>query len=73
MKIEILEKIKHERDVFEEGDIRTVTDELGAYFCKAGWAKDVDGKVPTSERDIHHVMLAPDNVVHKVIGGEANG
>lgn len=58
MKINVLEKIMHGRDVFEAGETRVVTDEIGTYFCSMGWAEDVDGKVETGTRDIHrsHVL-----------------
>lgn len=66
MKIEILEKIQHGRDVFEPGDIRTVPDTLGAYFCNCGWAKDVDGKTPTGTRDVNRVVtLDVDGTAHE--------
>lgn len=73
MKIEALEKFMHGWDVFEQGDIRTVDAEHGAYFCNCGWAKDVDGKVETGKRDTTTVTLAPDNAVHATKAGEANG
>ena len=64
MKIELLETVLHGRDRFEAGDIRTVPDEVGAYFCGNGWAKDVDGTVATGERSTTEVRLTPDNVAH---------
>jgi len=70
MKIELLEKVMHGRDVFEAGDVRTVQDDLGAYFCSCGWAKDVDGNVETAERDIHAKRMVPDSVVHGVSTSE---
>ena len=73
MRIEALEKIMHGRDVYEKGDIRTVADVVGAYFCRCGWAKDADGKMETGKRDTTTVTLAPDNAVHATVAGEANG
>jgi len=70
MKIEILEKVMHEREVFEEGDMRTVPDELGRYFCECGWAKDVDGGVETGKRDVNAVVLTPDSVAHATKASE---
>lgn len=32
----------HERDRFEEGDVRTVPAELAAYFVAQGWASSDD-------------------------------
>jgi hypothetical protein len=70
MKIEMLEKVLHGRDVFEAGDVRTVPDDLGAYFCSCGWAKDSDGNVETAARDTHAQRVVPDSVVHGVTSGE---
>ena len=64
MKIELLETVLHGRERFEAGDIRTVPDDLGAYFCAAGWAQDVDGAVATGERSTTEVRLTPENVAH---------
>lgn len=33
-----------------KGDTLTVPDELGQKWCRLGWAKDLDGIVPTGER-----------------------
>ena len=74
MKIEILEKILHEREVFEAGETRVVDDALGQYFCANGWAKDVDGNVQTGERDVNRrVTLNVDSARHATVAGEANG
>lgn len=64
MKIEILENVKHERELYAEGDVRTVTAELGAYFCACGWARDVDGVVETGDRDLAPKVVAPDGAKH---------
>jgi len=73
MRVEILEKVMHGRDVYEAGEVRIVDEELGSYFCSAGWAKDLDGNVETAERDVHRKILAPDNSHHSTVAGEANG
>ena len=70
MKIEATEKIMHGRDVFEAGDIRTVPNEIGEYFCAMGWAKDTEGKVKTGERNTTDVRVTPDNVVKAMAAGE---
>ena len=49
MKIEALTTFLDGRDRFELGDVRTVSDEDGARFCAAGWAKDISGAVPTGD------------------------
>lgn len=51
MKIEALETFLDGRNRFEKGDVRTVPDKDGAYFCEMGWAKDTDGIVSTGARD----------------------
>ena len=48
MKIEVLKLFLHGRDRFEAGDIRTVSDEDGAYFVKNGWAKPAGTPTPAS-------------------------
>lgn len=50
MKIEALETFLDGRNRYEKGDVRTVLDENGEYFCSCGWARDVDGNVETAER-----------------------
>lgn len=65
MKVEILEEtgVKHvvdgELKSFSHGDVVTVPDAVGEYFCSLGWAKDVDGKTETGERNTDKVTLTP--------------
>ena len=66
MIIEMLETVMHGREQFKSGERRDVSDELGAYFCECGWAKDADGKVQTGERKLNEVVLTPDSVAHNV-------
>ena len=80
MKVEILEEngIKHGNkdgilEVFNFGDIRTVPDDVGEYFCALGWAKDVDGKTPTAERDISRKALFVEGASAKTKVKKANG
>jgi hypothetical protein len=74
MKIEMLEKVLHGRDVFEAGEVRVVEDWLGEHFCKCGWAKDLDGNVETVPRDPNRqVTLAVDGAQHATVAGDANG
>lgn len=61
MKIEMLEDVLHGRDRFTAGEVRMVDEQTGALFCGRGWAKDLDGKVPTGERSTTPVGVAPDN------------
>lgn len=73
MQIKALEAIKHHDGVegrmliLAEGDVVTVRDEVGAYFCQQGWAEDVAGVCPTGERKPGVVKLTPDQVT-QVIG-----
>lgn len=39
MRIECTTTFLHGTDRFEVGDVRTVPDDLGAYFISQGWAK----------------------------------
>ena len=72
MKVKINEEtIKHEIDgvlnVFLKDEERAVPDEVGAYFCKQGWAEDVSGSVETGVRDADsNVGLAVDNTASAV-------
>ena len=61
MKIEALTTFLDGRDRFELGDIRTVSDEDGARFCAAGWAKDVSGQTATGEAATGEADLAIHN------------
>ncbi len=54
MKIKCLERFRHDRETYEEGDVRNVADDLGAYFVGNGWAEDVDGNVATGDRNASH-------------------
>jgi len=56
MKVEVLEDFMHDGQRFAAGETRVVDDALGAYFCEAGWAIDVDGVVATAPRDVHRVV-----------------
>jgi hypothetical protein len=68
MKIECLTTFKDTDNgtpaTFHLGDVLTVSDEDGARFCAAGWAKDTSGQVPTAEPtggasklDIHNAAV----------------
>jgi hypothetical protein len=60
MKIEALESIKSDGYVLDAGDVKqNVPDPIGACWCAAGWAKDVDGIVATGERKVLKVELEP--------------
>lgn len=55
--------------VQSQGDVITVPDRFGALLCSRGWAKDVDGKVPSAERKPGAVRVAPVKVKHNTKGG----
>lgn len=66
MQVEILEE-RLSSDGFQgsRGDRFTVPDEVGSAWCGHGWAKDVDGKVDTGDRNINPVIVNPKNLAHK--------
>ena len=69
MKIEILEEsgIRHDGHVYKYAETRAVENHVGAYFCAMGWAKDLDGTVPTGDRDTSAKQLNVDNLKITVI------
>lgn len=74
MRVEITEKkLKDAGYSLVEGDTITVPDEVGAYWCGLGWAKDVDGKVPTGERIVTGARLEVQNVKHKMTTTDVGG
>ena len=69
MRVEITEERLSDTDpetgrhyLHEAGDVITVPDSLGKTWCKHGWAKDVDGNVPTGERKVVGAELKPASV-----------
>lgn len=60
------EKIIHGRDAFFKEEVRVLDDDVGEYFCKMGWAEDVDGSVSTGERSTTHVSVVPESVAEKL-------
>ena len=73
MKVEVLTTFKHEGSPFEEGDIRTVADEVGEYFCRAGWTKDLAGKVKTEAPEKGDIVLMVQDINQNNVVGTANG
>jgi hypothetical protein len=57
MKIEALEAIKSGDYILTAGDSITVPDEIGAHWCKHGWAKDVAGVFATGERRVINAVV----------------
>ena len=66
MKIEVIIKggFMHEGVKYEAEDVKTVSDELGDYFCRAGWAKDLSGVVPTATPNLNETVLLVENNNH---------
>ena len=61
MKVEVTEKKLRDAGFnLAEGDTITVPDEIGKAWCRRGWAKDVDGKVPTGPRIVRGAVVQPD-------------
>lgn len=64
MKIEALEDIKSGDYVLTAGDSLTVPDDIGAHWCKHGWAKDVAGTVATGERRVINTVVTANSGAH---------
>jgi len=62
---------RDEDERFEADDVRTVTDERGEYFCRAGWVEDISGKVATAKPNRDEVILKVDNSKRANKVGEA--
>lgn len=68
MRIEAIDPIRDTDDDgtflrLEPGDIKTVGPQFGKYACQMGWARDIEGKVPTGERRTGPVTVTPDKVI----------
>lgn len=73
MRIQVLEKKLKDTDPFTgtrydvtEGTELVVHDDYGARLCRLGWAKDLDGNVPTGERKEGVEVLSPKKAVSGV-------
>lgn len=66
MKIEVTEPTGFlwQGERFASGDVRVVSNEMGAQVCGLGWARDVDGKVPTGTRDLAPKIIDPKPIIH---------
>lgn len=68
MRIEAIDRIRDTDDDgtdlrMEPGDIKTVGDKIGKLACDMGWAKDVEGKVPTGEKRTGPVTVTPEKLI----------
>jgi hypothetical protein len=57
MRIECTTTFLHGADRFEAGDVRTVPDDMGAYFVAQGWAKGGEPFVGDVALDVHDSVL----------------
>jgi hypothetical protein len=71
MRVEALEVIKSRGYTLSEGDILTVPDEVGAHWCKHGWAKDTSGAVETGERRVINAKVDVSDIVTSQKASEA--
>lgn len=51
----------HDGVQYTKGDVSTEPTELGTYFCRAGWAEDTAGIVPTASPNSNEVVLLVDS------------
>ena len=68
MKVRLFERVSHDGQRFESDEIRVVPDDVGAYFCRLGWAEDAAGIVPTGERKAGAVRLTVESVAIEARG-----
>ena len=57
MNVEILTKFQHKGNDYHKGEVRIVDDAAGEYFCRAGWARDTSGTIPTATPSTSEVVL----------------
>lgn len=68
MRIEAIHKITATDDDgspigMAPGDIKTVGENFGKLACTMGWARDVEGNVPTGEPSTRRVLVTPQNQI----------
>ena len=57
-KVKILvPKFQHEGRDFYQDDLVTVDIATAKYFCRAGWAEDPSGEIPTGSPGKHETVL----------------
>ena len=59
MRVEILKEFKHGTETYYLGEVIVFPpeDTTGEYFCRAGWAEDLDGIVPTASPSTTDIIL----------------
>ncbi len=73
MKVEVLTPFLHQGLRYAAGEVREVDDSTGEYFCRAGWAKDVNGVVATGNPDKTDTVLMVDSVKKQATVENING
>jgi hypothetical protein len=73
IKLEVLEKFSIDGLVYHAGEIRVVEESVAKTACGAGWARDVDGVIPTGERDPSAKKLVIEKVLHPAGVTKAGG
>jgi hypothetical protein len=63
IKVEILQEFKHGRDTYFPSEVAIVDYAVGEFWCRAGWAKDTSGIVPTGTPSKDEVVLLVQDVV----------
>ena len=63
MKVKILTDFSHNGQKFFTDDQVTVDGATGDYFCRAGWAEDLAGVVPTAKPGPSEVVLEVQDLV----------
>ncbi len=61
----IIDSIAGVQTVMMKDDTKTVPDGWGDYAVGKGWGVDLDGVVPTGERNPGHVSVSPADLVSK--------
>jgi hypothetical protein len=74
MKIEVIVTFQHEGKTFKEGEVRLVEDDLGDYFYRAGWVKDLSAgrekkEVHPSETILQVESLVSENIIAEKFNG----
>jgi len=63
-RIEMLTDVKDVGQRYYKGELRMVTPEKAGYFCGLGWARDIEGELPTGSPDTSEKTLGVQNGGH---------
>lgn len=65
MQVRILEEVlKSDGYNLVNGDIATVTHEIGVRWCGQGWSEDISGAVKTGARNVSPVQIQPNKITN---------